>query len=107
MAKVPLVADSFTRIAVVALSTRVSHPFFVVRLLQVSVLNSLVLTMIGNLGSACVEDATFTEFTSGCNSTVEASQVSPLRCSRCQSLLARYLTLFLARVGGMSQRRFT
>eukprot|EP00903_Cladosiphon_okamuranus_P010786 g10192.t1 len=42
--------------------------------LKVSILNSLMLTMIGNVGSACVEDAISTEFSSGCNSTVEASQ---------------------------------
>eukprot|EP00752_Nemacystus_decipiens_P006748 g6063.t2 len=42
--------------------------------LKVNFFNPLVLTMIGNVGSACVEDATLTDFTSGCNSTVEASQ---------------------------------
>lgn len=45
---------------------------------QVSRFNSLVLTMIGNVGSACEEDATLEEFTSGCNATVGASQVLPL-----------------------------
>lgn len=44
-------------------------------LLQVTLFNQLVLTMIGNVGSPCEQDATLTDFTSGCNSTVEASQV--------------------------------
>lgn len=58
--------------------TSVSHPFSARLLPQVTIFNSLVLTMIGNVGSACEEDAILEDFTSGCNSTVEASQVLPL-----------------------------
>ncbi|CAM9323183.1 unnamed protein product [Ectocarpus sp. 12 AP-2014] len=42
---------------------------------EVTFFESLVLTMVGNVGSACEEDAALTEYTSGCNSTAGASQV--------------------------------
>jgi len=45
---------------------------------QVTRAELLMLTMIGNVGSACEQDATLEEFTLGCNATVAASQVLPL-----------------------------
>lgn len=44
---------------------------------QLTLFNRLVLTMIGNVGYPCEEGATITDFTSGCNSTVDGYQVLP------------------------------
>ncbi|CAM9423368.1 unnamed protein product, partial [Scytosiphon promiscuus] len=42
---------------------------------EVTIFNTLVLTMIGNVGYPCDVDATLTDFTMGCNSTAGSSQV--------------------------------
>lgn len=60
---------------------------------QVSLFNFLVLTMIGNVGSTCEEGATLADFTSGCNSTVEASQVPPPTFRQCQPSTHAFPTL--------------
>lgn len=63
--------------------------------------------MIGNVGSPCEEDATLTDFTSGCNFTVEASQVLPLLAAIANMLLT-YISQpsHSSDFGGMSGRRF-
>lgn len=62
---------------------------------QVTFFESLVLTMVGNVGSACEEDATLTEYTSGCNSTAGASQV--LKCKHWRPHIRQISTYFSCR----------
>ena len=44
---------------------------------QVTYFNKMSMTMVGNVGFPCDEDATITDYTFGCNSTAGETQVPP------------------------------